>query len=221
MPKRTRRNLSYINKALRRLAVPIADLKFDKENARRHSRRNLDVTKHSLKKTGQAKCIVVWKRGDELIVIAGNGTISMALELGWTHVAANVREFETEEDAREFAFNDNRSGELAEWDGDVLPKQLNELKVAGVDLEAMGWTDVEIEDFAKKPTRVGRSPNTRDPEAQPPGMVTRSIRLPRGLLEELEAIAKRETDKQPVDRTKVLWADVAREYLRDGIAHAK
>lgn len=161
-------DISYINEALRSLAVPVHEIKFDSRNARKHSRRNIDVTKSSLKANGQTKPIVVWKRGNEQIVVAGNGSLTAALELGWTHIAANVREFESEEAARAYALDDNRSAELADWDTDILPMQLEELKGAGFDLEEHGWTDVEIEDFVTpKPGAGGKGGKRAREEATP------------------------------------------------------
>lgn len=165
--KKIKHDISYINEALQPLAVPIHEIKFDSRNARKHSRRNLDVTKASLKKNGQAKPVVVWKRGNENVVIAGNGTVTAALELGWTHIAANVREFESEEAARAYALDDNRSAELADWDSEMLPLQLEELKGAGFDLEEHGWTDVEIEDFiTPRPAAGGKGRRAKE-EAKP------------------------------------------------------
>jgi DNA modification methylase len=165
--KKIKHDISYINEALRPLAVPIHEIKFDSRNARRHSRRNLDVTKASLKKNGQAKPVVIWQRGNEKVVVAGNGTLTAAIELGWTHLAANVREFASEEEARAYALDDNRSAELADWDSEILPMQLEELKGAGFDLEEHGWTDVEIEDFVNpKPTAGGKARRQKD-EAKP------------------------------------------------------
>lgn len=162
--KKIKHDISYINEALHPLAVPIHEIKFDTRNARKHSRRNLDVTKASLKKNGQAKPVVVWKRGNERVVVAGNGTLTAAIELGWTHIAANVREFESEEAARAYALDDNRSAELAAWDDEMLPIQLEELRGAGFDLEEHGWTDVEIEDFVKKEeTPTGGRTRVREP----------------------------------------------------------
>ena len=149
--KRTSRkkpDLSYINEKRRPLAIPISKLAFDKRNARKHNARSLKAVVTSLKKHGQAKPIVVWARSAaEWIVMAGNGTLGAALELGWTHIAANVREFETESEARDYARDDNRTAELSEWDEMELPKQIEEARAEGREIN--GWEDVEIEDFAK------------------------------------------------------------------------
>ena len=51
--------------------VTIESLKLDPNNARKHSKRNLDAIKASLEKFGQRKPIFVHNG----VVIAGNGTL--------------------------------------------------------------------------------------------------------------------------------------------------
>ena len=66
-------------------AISIESLSLDPSNVRKHSRRNLDAIKASLRKFGQQKPIVV---DAKCIVLAGNGTLTAAKELGWTEVVA-------------------------------------------------------------------------------------------------------------------------------------
>ncbi len=109
-----------IAKSLKKFAVDIAGLKFDPNNSRAHSKKNLAAIRESLKRLGQQKPIVVMANGT---IIAGNGTVAAAKELGWTQVAAVVFEG-TKKQAAAFALADNRTAELAEWDFKELAKQL-------------------------------------------------------------------------------------------------
>jgi ParB-like chromosome segregation protein Spo0J len=122
--------------------IKISDLSLDPANVRKHDRKNLDAIKASLRKFGQQKPIVVDAKG---IVIAGNGTMTAAQELGWTDIAA-VRTELVGVEATAFAIADNRSAELAEWD-DKLTEVLKSLQDADVNLEQLGFTsdDVKIE----------------------------------------------------------------------------
>lgn len=122
--------------------IKISELSLDPANVRKHDRKNLDAIKASLRKFGQQKPIVVDAKG---IVIAGNGTMTAAQELGWTEIAA-YRTTLTGVDATAFAIADNRSAELAEWD-DKLTEVLKSLQDADVNLEQLGFTsdDVKIE----------------------------------------------------------------------------
>lgn len=98
--------------------VKIDSLSLDPANARKHSKKNLDAIKGSLRKFGQQKPIVVDKNG---VVVAGNGTLAAAKELSWEEISA-VRTELTGPEAMAFAAADNRTAELAEWDVEILAK---------------------------------------------------------------------------------------------------
>ncbi len=124
MPTVTDSDLSHIATPLRVLAVPIATLKLDTSNARKHNERDLAAIKGSLARLGQRLPLIVQKQG--LIVLAGNGRLLAAQQLGWTHVAAVVVD-ESEVEATAFALADNRSSELADWDDEALDRLLQSL----------------------------------------------------------------------------------------------
>jgi ParB-like chromosome segregation protein Spo0J len=121
----------------------ITELSLDPSNVRKHSRRNLDAIKASLRKFGQQKPIVVDAKG---IVLAGNGTLTAAQELGWTDIQI-VRTELAGVEATAFAIADNRTAELAEWEEDKLNAVLKSLQDEGVDLVDVGYSpeDVKIE----------------------------------------------------------------------------
>ena len=122
-------------------SIALSDLSLDPSNVRKHSRRNLDAIKASLRKFGQQKPIVVDAKG---IVLAGNGTLAAAKELGWTEIQATRTELAGVE-ATAFAIADNRTAELAEWDEDGLTKVLESLKVEDADLlAATGYDAAEV-----------------------------------------------------------------------------
>ena len=115
--------------------IKISDLSLDPANVRKHDRKNLDAIKASLRKFGQQKPIVVDAKG---IVIAGNGTMTAAQELGWTEIAA-VRTELAGVEATAFAIADNRTAELAEWEDDKLDVVLRSLQAEGFDLADLGF----------------------------------------------------------------------------------
>lgn len=122
----------------------ISDLVLDPENARKHSARNLDAISNSLKRFGQRKPIVV---GAGNIVLAGNGTLEAAKNLGWENI--DVVEAPPDWDintARAFALADNRSAELAEWDESILAKQLLALDEADFDITELGFEMPQVID---------------------------------------------------------------------------
>ena len=124
------------------IKTKITELSLDPSNVRKHGRKNLDAIKASLRKFGQQKPIVVDAKG---IVIAGNGTLTAAQELGWTEIDIIRTQLEGVE-ATMFAIADNRTAELAEWEdhlGDVLKSLAN----AGEDLGGLGYDQKELDDL--------------------------------------------------------------------------
>lgn len=122
--------------------VAVAELSLDPANARKHDRRNLDAIKASLRKFGQQKPLVVDAKG---IVLAGNGTLTAARELGWVEIKI-TRTNLSGVDATAFAIADNRTAELAQWE-DSLAEVLKSLSDANVDLGELGFTPKEIDEL--------------------------------------------------------------------------
>ena len=120
----------------------ITELSLDPSNVRKHGRKNLDAIKASLRKFGQQKPIVVDAKG---IVLAGNGTLTAAKELGWEEIEIVRTQLEGVE-ATAFAIADNRSAELAEWE-DKLVDVIKSLIAAGVDGDDLGFSQMDIDDM--------------------------------------------------------------------------
>lgn len=118
----------------------ISELKNDPANARKHSPRNLKAIRDSLDVFGQQKPIVIDSRG---VVIAGNGTLEAARELGWDEIAVAVTDLDPAH-AQAFGIADNRTAELAEWDTDVLSKLLEGMDSDLADILSMD--DLELPD---------------------------------------------------------------------------
>src|SRR5690349_3239073 len=87
--------------------VEITSLSSDPANVRRHSERNLETIKASLRRFGQQRPIVVDSSG---IVRAGNGTLAAAQSLGWTHIKI-IRTNLAGSEATAYAIADNRAGD--------------------------------------------------------------------------------------------------------------
>ena len=124
--------------------VEIAKLIADPSNARKHPERNLATIVGSLHRFGQVKPIVIDKTN---VVRAGNGTLEAARSLGWTHLDC-VRTQLDGSDATAYAIADNRTSELAEWDGDVLVALLESLAgvygiITGEDGDSRFWLEID------------------------------------------------------------------------------
>lgn len=102
--------------------VALDALREDPANVRRHNPRNLAAIRGSLQRFGQRGRAVVAKRDGT--VIAGNGLLAAAHELGWSHVDVHYADDLEGEEARAFAIADNRAGELSFFDEAQLAEQL-------------------------------------------------------------------------------------------------
>lgn len=134
--------------------VAVDTLTLDEENVRTHSPRNIDAIKASLARFGLQRPIVVDERGK---VLAGNGTLMAAIQLGWSHIDV-VRSSLAGSDATAFAIADNRAAELAAWDEDALAEQLRQLSEMDPDLLAdSGFTVDEMNALLGEATSAPRA----------------------------------------------------------------
>lgn len=118
--------------------VKIESLMLDPNNAMTHPEENLKAIKESLSQFGQRKNIVV-RNG---VIIAGNGTVMAARELGWDEVWIDDASHLTEQEAKAYALADNRTAQLGVWDNDKLGEQLQELYEDGYAIADIGFDDV-------------------------------------------------------------------------------
>lgn len=115
----------------------ISELSADPNNVRTHDPRNIEAIKASLKAFGQRKPIVVTAEGT---VIAGNGTLEAAKQLGWDEIATvETPDGWTSDQLTAYAIADNRTAELAGWDKPLLDATLEELALSGIDLADIGF----------------------------------------------------------------------------------
>lgn len=119
----------------------VANLTSDPNNVRTHDKTNLDAIAASLNKFGQRKPIVITADG---VVLAGNGTLAAAKQLGWKEITVTVAPADWDTaTAKAYALADNRSAELAAWDQSALATQLVELETVGWDLADLGFGKVD------------------------------------------------------------------------------
>ncbi len=117
------------------LTVRINELSTDPNNARKHNKKNIDAIKGSLRKFGQQKPIVIDRSN---IVVAGNGTLEAAVQLGWAEIKAVVTDL-SDFNKMAFALADNKTAELAEWDEEIVSQQLAMLDLQDFDVSDIGF----------------------------------------------------------------------------------
>jgi ParB-like chromosome segregation protein Spo0J len=106
----------------------------------------------SLRRFGFGAPIVARKA--DRTVIAGHTRLAAALELGLTEVPVRYLDL-SEAEAHALALADNRLGEEAEWDAELLAEVLGELRAAEVKVEGLGFTDEELDAIIDGAKAVG------------------------------------------------------------------
>ena len=118
---------------------------YDK-NPRRNDKAVEAVAK-SIREFGFRQPIVVDSGG---VIVVGHTRYKAALKLGLKTVPVHVAADLSPQQARAYRLADNRTAETAEWDVDLLPIELGELRGDGVDLKLLGFTDKELAEYLKE-----------------------------------------------------------------------
>lgn len=116
--------------------VEIFSLVPDSQNARVHNDENMNSIIGSLKEFGQVEPLVV-QLGTN-IVIGGNGRLEAMKRLNFKEVAVHFVDID-DKSARALALSLNRTGELAEWNKQILGKQLLGLSREGFGIANIGF----------------------------------------------------------------------------------
>jgi len=103
--------------------------------------RAVDAVARSLREFGFRQPIVVDAEG---MIVVGETRWKAAKRLKLAKVPVHVAEDLTPEQARAYRIADNKTGEIAEWDFDLLPIELAALRDADVDLGLLGFDAGEL-----------------------------------------------------------------------------
>jgi ParB-like chromosome segregation protein Spo0J len=124
----------------------IAKVKPYDKNPRRNDKAVEAVAK-SIREFGFRQPIVVDAAG---VIVVGHTRYKAALKLGLKTVPVHVAADLTPAQARAYRLADNRTAETAEWDVELLPIELGELRDDGFDLKLLGFTDKELAERLKE-----------------------------------------------------------------------
>lgn len=108
----------------------------------------VDAVAESIKEFGFKVPLVLDRDG---IVAAGHTRLLAAKQLGLTEVPVIVADDLSPEQVKAFRIADNRLAQIAEWDLDLLPVELSELRGMDVDMELLGFGAEELERIVSGP----------------------------------------------------------------------
>lgn len=101
----------------------------------------VDAVVASLREFGFRQPIVVDAEG---VIVVGHTRYKAALKLGLERVPVHVAKDLSPEQIRAYRIADNKSAELSDWNYDLLPIELGELKACDFDLGLLGFDQDEL-----------------------------------------------------------------------------
>lgn len=119
---------------------PITQVKPYANNPRINDRA-VDAVAASLKAYGFRQPIVVDGDG---VIICGHTRLKAAMKLGLDKVPVHIATDLTPEQIKAYRIADNQTATLAEWNFDLLPIELSELRAANYDLGLLGFDADEL-----------------------------------------------------------------------------
>lgn len=109
-----------------------------KNNAKTHSGKQLELIEKSIEEYGFISPCLIDENNN---LIAGHGRIEAAQQLGIHKVPCVRVDGLTEEQRKAFIIADNKLTEMGGWDKELLSYELNQLDVAGFDIELTGFDE--------------------------------------------------------------------------------
>lgn len=130
------------------------------ENNPRNNDQAVDAVANSIKEFGWQQPIVVDKN---MIIIVGHTRYKAAKKLGLTKIPVVVATNLSDEQAKAYRLADNKSGELADWNEDLLTDELG--GIDDIDMSDFGFDnleepeseDVQDDDFDEEPPEEPKS----------------------------------------------------------------
>jgi DNA modification methylase len=119
---------------------PIADITPYEKNPRQNDAA-VEAVAASIREFGFRQPIVVDAEG---VIICGHTRFKAAQKLGLAKVPVHVATDLTPEQIRAYRIADNKTGELATWDLELLPIEIAELQSAGIDWSLLGFDADEL-----------------------------------------------------------------------------
>ncbi len=120
--------------------MPIGSVKPYDKNPRRNDDA-VDAVANSIREFGFKSPIIVDK---DLVIIAGHTRLKAAKSLGLKEIPVVIASDLSDEQARALRLADNKTGELAEWNLDLLQEELDALE-DDFDMELFGFSDDDLE----------------------------------------------------------------------------
>lgn len=124
----------------------------------------VDAVAASIREFGWRAPIVVDK---DRVVICGHTRLKAAKRLGLAEVPVHIAADLTPEQIQAYRIADNKTGEIAEWNFDLLPLEIKELQEADFDLSLLGFDTDELDKLLNCGANDTVADGETDPDAVP------------------------------------------------------
>lgn len=125
------------------LTLPLSDVHPYEKNPRKNDNA-VDAVAASIRQFGFLVPLVIDRAH---VIVAGHTRFKAAQRLGMKTVPCVVADELTEDQIKAFRLADNKVGEMAQWDVDLLPLELADI---AMDMSAFGFEAVSDEDFGEE-----------------------------------------------------------------------
>ncbi|MCL2306042.1 MAG: ParB N-terminal domain-containing protein [Planctomycetaceae bacterium] len=125
----------------------------------------VDPVAASLKEFGFRQPIVV---DNDNVIVVGHTRYRAALKLGLTKVPVHVATDLSSEQVRAYRIADNKTAEIADWNLEILPIEISELKAAGFDMGTLAFSDKELTQLLNISASVSQGLTDPDSVPEPP-----------------------------------------------------
>lgn len=120
--------------------IKITDIKPYDKNPRKNDNA-VDMVANSIKEFGFKVPIIVDRNNT---IVAGHTRYKAAKKLGLKEVPVIIADDLTDEQIKAFRLADNKVGEIAGWDFDLLGEELKDI---GLDMTSFGFTELDLGDM--------------------------------------------------------------------------
>ena len=107
----------------------------------------VDAVAKSIEEYGFKNPILIDKDG---VIICGHTRLKGAKKLGYKEVPCVYADDLTPEQVKAFRIADNKTGEIADWDFDMLEEELQDLIGGGYDISSLGFNQKELDEIIAK-----------------------------------------------------------------------
>ena len=143
--------------------VPISSVKPYEKNPRFNDDA-VDAVARSIKEFGWQQPIVVDR---DMVIIVGHTRLKAAESLGLSEVPVIIAENLTPEQVKAYRIADNKTGEIAEWNFELLPFEIKDLQDANFDLSLLGFDSEELDRILNGDADKQVSTGETEPDAVP------------------------------------------------------